>query len=134
MLPNEKIIQTKTCARCGTPFDVTDRDLAFYDKISPVFASKKYQIPTPKLCPECRTQRRHAFYNPRSLYKRQDAQGEEVISVFSPDKPYTVYTNDVWWSDAWNPLDYGKEFDFSRPFFEQFYKLKLKVPVRNVMQ
>jgi len=34
----------------------------------------------------------------------------------------------VWWGDGWEALDYGREYDFSRPFFEQFYELQLAVP------
>jgi hypothetical protein len=39
MLQNEKIIETKTCRHCGTSFDITDKDLEFYEKVSPVFSS-----------------------------------------------------------------------------------------------
>jgi hypothetical protein len=36
--PNEKIVETKTCLLSGKEFVVTDKDLEFYDKVSPVFA------------------------------------------------------------------------------------------------
>jgi hypothetical protein len=49
--------------------------------------------------------------------------------MYSPDKKYRVYEQKFWWSDNWNPLDYGKDFDFSRPFFEQFDELYKKVPL-----
>ncbi|MBI4059569.1 hypothetical protein HY406_00725, partial [Candidatus Giovannonibacteria bacterium] len=39
-----------------------------------------------------------------------------------------VYCRDCWWSDNWEPLDYGRDYDFSRPFFEQFLSLFQKVP------
>jgi hypothetical protein len=35
----EKIIETKICKICSAKFDITDKDLEFYDKISPVFPS-----------------------------------------------------------------------------------------------
>ena len=34
----EKVIETKACALCSASFDITDRDMEFYDKVSPVFA------------------------------------------------------------------------------------------------
>ena len=34
----EKIIETKKCRISGKEFFVTDKDLEFYDKVSPVFA------------------------------------------------------------------------------------------------
>jgi len=49
--------------------------------------------------------------------------------MYSPDKPYKVYDNEVWWSDRWNALDYGIEFDFNKSFFEQFNELLHKVPL-----
>lgn len=94
-----------------------------------MIGGKKYLIPPPKLCPDCREQRRTCFRNERKLYERKcDFSGQEIISTYSPDKPYKVYEKDIWWSDAWDPLSYGRDFDFSQPFFEQFYALSIDVP------
>lgn len=123
----------KTCRQCATKFEITDEDLKFYDKISPVFAGKKYQIPPPTLCPDCRQQRRLAFRNERKLYHRKcDFSQKEIISNLSPDKPFKVYEKEIWWSDQWDPLQYAQDFDFSRPFFEQWRELQLKVPKINL--
>ncbi|EKD44681.1 MAG: hypothetical protein ACD_71C00045G0002 [uncultured bacterium (gcode 4)] len=128
-MQQEKIVETKKCTHCGASFEITDKDLEFYEKVSPVFDGVKYSIPTPTFCPECRQQRRLSFRNERKLYKRScDATWKNIISVFSPDKKYPVYSSDEWWSDKWNPLDYGKDIDFSRPFFEQINKLMEEVP------
>ncbi len=73
--------------------------------------------------------RRLCFRNERYLYRRKcDATGEEIISIYSPDKPYKVYKNDYWYSDKWNALEYGREPDFNKPFFEQLTALQLEVP------
>ncbi|EKE27951.1 MAG: hypothetical protein ACD_3C00122G0001, partial [uncultured bacterium (gcode 4)] len=94
----------------------------------------KYLVPPPQLCPDCRQQKRLAFRNERFLYKRTcDATGKNMVSIYSPDKPYTIYSQDEWWSDRWNPLDYGQDFDFSRPFFEQFDELYHKVPIVSLI-
>lgn len=38
ILPSgEKIFESKTCRISGQEFFVTDRDLEFYDKVSPIF-------------------------------------------------------------------------------------------------
>ncbi|EKE29822.1 MAG: hypothetical protein ACD_2C00091G0008 [uncultured bacterium (gcode 4)] len=130
----EKIIETKTCRLCSASFDITDKDLEFYDKVSPVFNSEKYSIPTPTLCPECRQQRRLSFRNERKLYHRKcDLTWKQIISIYSPDKPYKVYEQSEWWSDRWNPLDYGRDFDFSRWFFEQFEELGLRTPKMSLV-
>ena len=104
---DETLVETKSCKHCGASFPITDKDLEFYDKVSPVFAGKKYQIPTPAFCPDCRQQRRLSFRNERKLYKRKcDLTGKDIISIYSPDKVYTVYEQSEWWSDKWDPLDY----------------------------
>lgn len=69
--PNEYLIETKVCKHCRASFPITDKDMEFYEKVSPVFAGKKYSIPTPTLCPDCRQQRRLAYRMERKLYKRK---------------------------------------------------------------
>lgn len=69
--------------------------------------------------------------NERGLYKRKcDAPGhtEDVISIYAPDSGYTAYDSKYWWGDQWDPMSYGQEYDFSRPFFAQYSELLKKVP------
>lgn len=117
------------CKQCNKGFEVTAQDRKFYEAASPVFKGKKYQIPDPTFCPDCRAQRRLAFRNERNLYHRKsDLSGKPTVTMYSPEKLYPVYSQEEWWSDAWDGLDYGMEYDFKRPFFEQFKELFLKVP------
>ena len=124
MLQDKKIVETKICKHCSSKFDITDKDLEFYEKVSPIFPNPgvsfptpglkllengkiKYLIPTPTFCPDCRQQRRLTWRNERKLYKRKcDASGKEIISIYSPDKNYKVYNQDFWWSDSWKALSY----------------------------
>lgn len=39
-----------------------------------------------------------------------------------------MYEQEYWWSDDWDPIEYGREFDFSRSAFEQFSDLLRVVP------
>ena len=124
----------KTCIQCSAAFEITDQDLAFYEKISPIFTLQKFTIPPPTLCPDCRQQRRLAFRNERTLYHRKsDLSGKQMISVYSPDTPYKIYEQQEWWSDVWDPVSFGRDVDFSRPFFEQLAELMLEVPRRNLI-
>lgn len=112
---------TKKCRVSGEEFIVGDDDLKFY---------KKLGVPSPTLSPRERARRRYAWRNERSLYWREcDGSGKRVLSVFSPDKPFTVYEKSYWYSDKWNALDYGRTFDFERSFFEQFRELMEVVPL-----
>jgi hypothetical protein len=129
MLMNNTIVETKTCTHCTASFDITQSDIEFYNKISPKFGDRTAQIPTPTLCPECRQRRRLSFRNERKLYRRQcDASHKSIISIYGPDKPYTVYDQNIWWSDSRDTLDYEMEFDNTRTFTEQFRELMKRVP------
>lgn len=119
----------KTCTQCASSFEITNDDLKFYDKISPVFGGKKCLIPPPTFCMECRSQRRLTWRNERSLYwRKDDKNGERILSMYSQDKPLAVYSQKEWWSDHWDPQSYSQSFDFSRPFAEQFKRLMQNVP------
>jgi hypothetical protein len=140
---NDPIVERKTCAISNKEFPIFQSDLNFYDKISPVFWSppstrgvggiKKYQIPTPTLCPQERERRRMTFRNERKLYKRKcDYTWEDIVSIYSPEKPYKVYKQDIRRSDNRDPIEYWMDFDFSKTFFEQFDELMKSVPQMNL--
>lgn len=123
------LFMQQVCIQCSSPFEISDEDLKFYDSVSPSFDGKKYAIPTPKMCPYCRFQQRYAWRNERTLYLRKcDGSGKPTFSVFSEDKPFKQYQPEYWYSDAWDGKTYGRDFDFSRPFFEQFQELMRDVP------
>ncbi|MEI7510780.1 MAG: hypothetical protein WCJ84_01340 [Candidatus Peregrinibacteria bacterium] len=124
----------KTCSKCQTPFEVTNEDRAFYDKISPVFNGVKYAIPEPTLCPECRQQRRLAIVNERFFYPAKCGLCEKkIITEQPPENNKVIYCRECWHSDKWDPCDYGRDFDFSKSFFEQIKDLWKTVPVQNLL-
>ena len=113
--------------------EVSDEEIAFLDRISPTYAGKKLSVPPPTMCFDCRLQRRLAFYNSRALYKRKcDFSGKEIVSNYKPDAPFVIYDKGIWFSDKHNALDYGRDFDFNRPFFEQFRELMKTVPLLSI--
>lgn len=119
----------QNCIQCHQTFVVEERDLQFYDKVSPRFNGKKFPVPAPKLCANCRQQRRLAFRNERKVYNRTcDFCQQAFISIYSPNKSIPVYCNQCWWKDSWDPMQYGQEYDFSKTFFEQWNELWQKVP------
>ena len=127
-------MENKNCKQCSKEFTVTDQDLAFLEKMSPTFGGQKFSIPAPTLCPHCRWQRRIAWRNEYALYKRKcDKTGREMISKHHATSPFPVYYMREWQSDSWDAKEYGQDFDFSRPFFEQIGELVNKVPRQNVL-
>jgi len=120
----------RTCTQCQQPFEITDEDLAFYDRVSPVFHGKKFAIPSPALCPDCRFQERLIWRPELHLFQRKsDLSGIETLSKYPPDAACKVYSPQEWLSDEWDPLSYGRAFDYNRPFFDQFAEMLREVPL-----
>jgi hypothetical protein len=112
--------EIKECQNCKHEFTIEPDDFSFYERM---------QVPPPTWCPECRRQRRFVWRNERSLYKRKsDLSGKDIICLYSPDKPFKVYEQKEWWGDDWDAMSYGRAYNFSKPFFEQFRELQREVP------
>lgn len=123
----------RTCRQCGATFEITADDLAFYEKVSPVFAGKTVPVPPPTLCPPCRQQRRISWRNERNLHQRTCSLcSKSIVSIYHPDAPFPVYCNECWWSDRWDARTFGRPFDASRSFFGQMQDLRMTVP-RNAL-
>jgi hypothetical protein len=102
--------ETRQCQNCKKDFIIEPDDFGFYEKI---------KVPLPTFCWQCRAMRRMLFRNFRFLYKRKcDATGKTIFVLIPPEAPMPVYEHNYWMSDAWDPMDYGQEYDFNRPFFE----------------
>lgn len=120
---------TRSCRQCSKQFEIPEEDLQYYKSLSQTYAGQIFEMPAPTLCFSCRHQKRLAFRNEMYLYHRKcDLSGKQVISMYSMDKPYKIFDQHVWHSDDWDPLDYGRDVDFDRPFFEQLKELQLEVP------
>ncbi|MFA5839013.1 MAG: hypothetical protein WC849_03695 [Candidatus Paceibacterota bacterium] len=111
--------QTKTCQNCKNDFIIEPDDFSFYEKI---------KVPLPTFCPECRMVRRMAWRNVRSLNKRECGLcNKSLISMYS-DKEAPVYCVECWNSDKWDQYKTGINYDFSSPFFNQWFNLLKKAP------
>ncbi|MFA5995370.1 MAG: hypothetical protein WC801_02920 [Patescibacteria group bacterium] len=114
----------KQCAKCNKTFQITDQDLAFY---------KKIDVPMPTHCLDCRMINLMCWRNERVFYTNQCAWcRQSVISCFNKKVTFPILCNDCWWSEKFNPLTYGREIDFNKPFFEQLKTLINEAPVGNL--
>ena len=117
-------METKTCQNCKKDFIIEPEDFNFYEKI---------QVPPPTFCPECRLQRRLVWMPSIKLFKRKcDLCGEEKLSMYEPEIPFTVYCPQCWWSDKWDPLNNGIDIDFTKNFLEQWKELLKKTPLLSL--
>ncbi len=112
--------ETKQCQNCKKSFTIEPEDFNFYERI---------KVPPPTWCQECRIQRRILFRNERKLFRvKEGITGESILALFPAESGYTIYNDNYWWSDKWDPLAYGQDFDPSRPFLAQLFDLNLRVP------
>lgn len=120
--------ETKICQNCQNQFVIEPEDFTFYVKI---------QVPPPTFCPECRLQRRLGWrinFLPIFYKKICSASGhnEKIISFYSDKNPIKVFDDEYYISDKWDALEFGKNYDFSKLFFEQFNELELIVPHQSL--
>jgi hypothetical protein len=114
-------METRTCNRCTNTFTLDENDVSFYAKM---------KVPTPTVCPDCRFKMRALWRNEMSLYSGQKCGscGKGIVTMYNPKSPYTVYCNECYRGDSWDPKSYGQDYDFSRPFFDQLRELMIRVP------
>src|SRR3989338_1154703 len=101
----------RACAQCGVQFRIFAEDIEFY---------RKLRVPPPTLCPTCRLQRRLAHrtsFLPVFHKKSCSAPGhtEKVVSFYSEANPAKVYDDAYYLSDAWDALEFGVEYDATKP-------------------
>lgn len=117
--------EDKICQNCKKSFTIELEDFNFYEKIG---------VSAPIYCPNCRQQLRTIFRNFKTLYKRPSSKsGEIMVSIYSPDTTFPVYSVKEWWGDDWDPMNYAVDYDEEIPFFKQVEELFSKVPHATVM-
>ena len=130
---NDPIVERKKCRVSGQDFPIYKSDLDFYEKISPEFWGGKFSIPAPDICYQERERRRHSRKNLRKLYSRKcKSSGKHILSIYSPDKPYNVYENNIWRNISWDDSNSKKSFKNDESLWAQFMDLLKQVPLMNL--
>jgi len=116
--------ETKNCQNCKKDFIIEPDDFLFYEKI---------KVPPPTFCPECRLTRRFFWRNEHIFYKNTCVLCKKnLVTNNSPLNKFPIYCYDCWHSDKWDGGKYEREYDFSRPFFEQWHNLLQVTPNINL--
>ena len=103
--------ENKNCQSCKNEFTIESEDLAFYAKM---------KVPPPTWCPQCRLMRRFVFRNEHKLFRKKDeATGNMIFSEIPEGAPFKIYNEEFWRSDGWDAMQFGRDYDFSCPFFEK---------------
>ena len=120
----------RACKQCAAEFDIFAEDIEFL---------KMLRVPPPTLCPLCRQQRRfgyRVYFLPIFHKKTCTAPGhnEKIVSYYSELNPTKVYDDTYYHSDAWDAISFGKDYDFSRPFFEQWREFSRDIPRQSLFR
>lgn len=120
----------KVCTSCAAPFDWTEDEQRILDGTSPIFGSKRYDIPAPKECGPCRLRGVMCYLNETNLFMGKCLlTGKAVYTPYHPESGYKVIEAETWYSDRFDAMEFtNMEFDWSRPFFPQFAELKRQIP------
>jgi hypothetical protein len=111
---------TITCNNCQCKFVPRSIDLEFY---------KLMDVPLPTWCPRCRHLRRHGHINDYVFFARScDSCKKKIIAIFPPQSDYSVFCQSCWYAEQRDDKQEGRDFDFTRPFFEQFDELMHDAP------
>ena len=112
--------EAKICVDCKKEFEINSGDLNLYEKVD---------IELPTLCFFCRIKLHLSFWMFGKFRKgKSDLSGKSLITVLPEINRYPIYTLHEWHSDKWDAMNFGIDYDSSRPFFEQLKELQEKVP------
>lgn len=110
----------KICEDCNKEFIISDEEINMYKKVG---------IELPTLCFFCRVKLHLSFWLFGKFRKgKSDLSGKDLITILPENTRYPVYSLKEWYSDKWDAMDYGMDYDFSESFFKQLQALQEKVP------
>ncbi len=117
--------EKRICQNCKKDFTVEPDDFNFYEKM---------KVKPPEFCYQCGISRVEVLRNERVVYWGECAKcAKKTMSLYHPNSLYKVYCHDCWFSDGWDGLDYGIDYDPNSPIIEQVVKLQKTVPRESVI-
>lgn len=110
----------KECPTCHTQFVVTPEDETLLRQVG---------VDEPIECTPCVWRRLLSFFVFGRFRKTTSAlSGKPIITNFPESTRFPLYERGEWVSDAWDPMEYGVEYDSARPFLDQLEGLVGRVP------
>ena len=117
--------QTKVCQNCKKDFIIEPDDFEFYEKM---------KVNPLEFCYECGMAQIEVLRNEKVVYWGKCAHcGQKTMSLYHSKSPYTIFCHDCWWSDQWDGLSYGNNYDSGRSIVDQVIELQKRVPREAVI-
>ncbi len=112
--------EIKICQNCKVDFVIEAEDSSLYESLD---------LPLPEKCGFCRMKYLLAFFiHGRFRITTSALSGKRIITVLPESVPFPIYDKEEYFSDAWDPFSYGRDYDPSRSFIEQAVELQSVVP------
>lgn len=112
------------CKITGKDFEVSSAELAHIQSMSTAFPGFELAIPFPTIHPLEQLRRMYSFTNYYNLHHEKSAfSGKPLLSRYDSTLGTKLCTVDEFWSDQIDNTQFGRDYDFSRPFFEQWKEL-----------
>jgi len=119
----------KICTISGKEFEISKKENDFLEKITPIFDGQKFPFPESTVSPNERIRNITAHRNEQYLYHAKSCFSKKpLISVYPENFSGKLCSREEWFSDIWDPMEFGKDFDFSRTFFENYADLQKEIP------
>ena len=113
-------MEKRICKFTNREFTITKQEKKAYER---------FGMPLPDIYPDERHRYHFSYSNPLTLYWAKEVRtGKKILSGFDPTDHPTIYDGSFWMSADFDAREYGRDFDFSRPFFDQWKELFDAVP------
>ena len=110
----------QVCQNCQSEFVISPDELIMYEKVS---------VELPEICFFCRIKQHLSFWMFGKFRNGvSDLSGENLITVLPEKNRYPIYTLTEWYSDKWDAMDSGVDYDPTQSFFKQLQALQEKIP------
>lgn len=118
----------QVCRKSGIQFNVSDAEKNIIEKMALNFDGERFVFPLPQISPEERLLERAIQRNEQFLFRNKSVfSGRSLVSIY-PDQKFKIVSHEEWWEGDWDPMNYGRDFDFSQEFFKQFQEMNLEIP------
>jgi len=126
----------KNCVVTGKEFTITDAEqehIRKFEELHPLL--RNGDIPLPNIHPLELHRQMHSYVTLTSLFETKSALSQKsLITRYNPKLGYNVCTYEEFWDDSLDNIQFGQEYDFNRPFFEQWNELMHKVYRQPLVQ
>jgi hypothetical protein len=110
----------RKCEHCQKEFIISEIEQSLSEKIG---------LELSNVCSRCLLKQHLSFWLFGKFRKGKSAlSGENLITVLPENIRYPIFSLGEWYSDAWDALSYGVDYNKNELFFKQLQSLQEKIP------